>query len=415
MSAISTYLFWTCIGYAIYHFAWTLWFRVALPRAKYAKDVNFNPFVSVILSLRGKDPFVATTIRNLLKQDYENYELQIIVDSESDPVWESLEDFRDEKRIKFSILEDRLKTCSLKCSAIVQAIARVAPETEVIALADADVMPSSTWLRKLVSPLKDPGIGVVTGNQWFSPAKNRVGSVIRSLWNAGAIIVTFLAKHTWAGSCAMRLKDVKDSGLIEQWRKTIVDDGPIDGAMRKLSVKTVFVSDLISVNREECSFGFSIRYNSRMLTWSRIYEWGFIATFLHMLFTVAMVLVTLGAAVYELVNGQTGSAVLLMSGLLSIQFMLFLGYLLTEDAVRVSGPEIVDQIDKFSVRKGLLFFFMIPAALFVYCIAAVKATFAKKIQWRNATYEIKNRFDIRVVDDKPFSSASMPVDQTSSI
>ena len=114
MSTVSIYLFWICVGYAAYHFAWAIWFRVALPNSKSPDHPDFNPFVSVILSLRGKDPFVAKTIRNLLEQRYERYELQIIVDSQSDPVWETLEEFRDHPRIKISILEDRLKTCSLK-------------------------------------------------------------------------------------------------------------------------------------------------------------------------------------------------------------------------------------------------------------------------------------------------------------
>ena len=408
-------LIWICIGYAAYHFAWAVWFRLVLPLNKSPNHPDFSPFTSVIMSLRGKDPFVGQTIKNLLAQDYPAYELQIIVDSETDPVWETLKEFENHPLIKISILEDRLKTCSLKCSAIVQAIANVAQETEVIALADADIAPSKLWLRRLVSPLRDPKIGVVTGNQWFSPTKNKMGSVIRSLWNAGAIVVTFLAKHTWAGSCAMRLQNVKDSGLIDQWRKTIVDDGPIDGAMRKLKVKTVFSADLITVNKEDCDFAFSIRYNSRMLTWSRIYEWGFVATFLHMAFTVGMVLTALGFTVYEAARGNTATALSLLGSLLVIQLTLTAAYFLTESALRIVHDEIRDQLSPFSLSKLLTFFCMIPAALFVYCIAAVKATFAKKVKWRDATYVIKNRFDVRVVEDKPFSANSLPVDQTSSI
>lgn len=415
MSFVSHILFWTCLGYAAYHFAWAIWFRIALPRARFADHPDFKPFVSIILSLRGRDPFVAQTIRNLVDQRYPDYELQIIVDSESDPVWESLHEFEDHPRVRISVLEDRLKTCSLKCSAIVQAIAQVDKQTEVIALADADIAPSEFWLSRLTSPLRDPRIGVVTGNQWFSPTGHRVGSTVRSLWNAGALIVTFLAKHTWAGSCAMRLQDVKDSGLIEQWRKTIVDDGPIDGAMRKLSVKTVFVSDLISVNREECDFRFSVRYNSRMLTWSRIYEWGFVATFLHMLFTVSMVLSTLTVAVHEWISGHPTSALMLGGALLMIPWTLLAAYLLVESAIRAAGPEIAPRISPFSLRKAGMLLMMIPVALGVYCVSAVKATFAKQVRWREVTYEIRNRFDIQVIDDRPFSATQMPVDQTSSI
>ncbi|MEC9094342.1 MAG: glycosyltransferase [Planctomycetota bacterium] len=415
MHSLSALIFWTCIGYAAYHFAWAAWFRWILPSARSPKHPDFQPSAVVILSLRGKDPFVGSTIRSLLDQDYSQYELKIIVDSSTDPVWETLREFENHPRIRISILEERLKTCSLKCSAIVQAIREISPKTEVIALADADIVPSRYWLQRIVSPLKDPEIGVVTGNQWFSPKQNRVGSVVRSLWNAGALVVTFLFKHTWAGSCAMRLQDVKDCGLIEKWRKTIVDDGPIDGAMRKLSCKTVFVSDLISVNSEECDFAFSIRYNSRMLTWSRIYEWGFVGTFLHMLFTILMIGVALALTIMEFASGSFVSGFLLIAGLLTIQLALFAAYLLTESALRAVGGEIKEQLAPVSVSRYLKFFVLIPVALVVYSIAALRATFTKQVQWRDATYEIKNGFEIRLLEDQPFSASSLPVDQTSSI
>ncbi len=415
MFSPSVIIFGTCVGYAIYHLAWAVWFRISLPQSVSSNQTDFQPHATVILSLRGRDPFVAQTIRNLLAQDYSNYELKIIVDSATDPVWESLKEFEGHPRLKISILQSRLKTCSLKCSAIVQAIADISKKTEVIALVDADIAPSRSWLRRLVGPLKDPTVGVVTGNQWFSPKENRAGSIIRSLWNAAALLVTYLFKHTWAGSCAMRLSDVKESGLIDRWRKTIVDDGPIDGAMRKLSIKTVFIGDLITVNREECDVPFSIKYNSRMLTWSRIYEWGFVVTLLHMLFTVGMVLTALAMAGIELANGNIGTAGMLLAGLLSIQLLLFVAYLLTESTMRAINQEIAEQISPMTIRRAAKLIALIPAALAVYSISAIKATFAKKIEWRNATYEIGHKWEVRLLDDQPFAASALPADQTTSI
>ena len=415
MFSPSVIIFGTCVGYAIYHLAWAVWFRISLPNSVTTNQTDFQPHATVILSLRGRDPFVAQTIRNLLAQDYSNYELRIIVDSATDPVWESLKEFEGHPRLKISILQSRLKTCSLKCSAIVQAIAAISNKTEVIALVDADIAPSHSWLRRLVGPLKDPTVGVVTGNQWFSPKENRPGSIIRSLWNAAALLVTYLFKHTWAGSCAMRLSDIKESGLIDRWRKTIVDDGPIDGAMRKLSVKTVFIGDLITVNREECDVPFSIKYNSRMLTWSRIYEWGFVVTLLHMLFTVGMVVTALVTAGIELANGHFGISGMLLAGLLSIQLLLFVAYLFTESTMRAINQEISEQITPMTPRRAAKFIVLIPAALAVYSISAIKATFAKKIEWRNATYEIGHKWEVRLLDDQPFAASALPADQSTSI
>ena len=213
----------------------------------------------------------------------------------------------------------------------------------------------------------------------------------------------------------MRLSDIKESGLIDRWRKTIVDDGPIDGAMRKLSVKTVFIGDLITVNREECDVPFSIKYNSRMLTWSRIYEWGFVVTLLHMLFTVGMVVTALVTAGIELANGHFGISGMLLAGLFSIQLLLFVAYLFTESTMRAINQEISEQITPMTPRRAAKFIVLIPAALAVYSISAIKATFAKKIEWRNATYEIGHKWEVRLLDDQPFAASALPADQSTSI
>lgn len=213
----------------------------------------------------------------------------------------------------------------------------------------------------------------------------------------------------------MRLDEVKKSGLIDKWKKTIVDDGPIDGAMRKLNVKTVFISDLITINHEECDLAFTLKYNARMLTWSRIFEWGFVATFLHMLFTVSLILMTLGMAGSGLWTGETTPALKLVGGVLFIQAALFAAYLVTESAIRSIGPEFGSQLTPLSFGRALKILSLIPVALVIYCLAAIHASFAKRIKWRDATYEIRNRFDIRVIDDKPFSTGALPADQTTSL
>ena len=134
-----------------------------------------------------------------------------------------------------------------------------------------------------------------------------------------------------------------------------------------------------------------------------------------MLFTVAMVLTALTMSGIELANGNLGTGAMLLSGLLAIQLLLFVAYLLTEATMRAINQEIAAQITPMTFDRAMKFIILIPAALVVYSISAIKATFAKKVEWRNATYEIGHKFEVRLLDDQPFAASALPADQSTSI
>ena len=106
---------------------------------------------------------------------------------------------------------------------------------------------------------------------------------------------------------------------------------------------------------------------------------------------------------------------MLLAGLLSIQLLLFVAYLFTESTMRAINQEISEQITPMTPRRAAKFIVLIPAALAVYSISAIKATFAKKIEWRNATYEIGHKWEVRLLDDQPFAASALPADQSTSI
>lgn len=55
-----------------------------------------------------------------------------------------------------------------------------------VALIDADVEAYTDWLRDLVSPLSQPGVGATTGVRWFVPTSTNAGSLVRYVWNSAA-------------------------------------------------------------------------------------------------------------------------------------------------------------------------------------------------------------------------------------
>ena len=84
------------------------------------------------------------------------------------------------------MLTQRLETCSLKSSALLQAVRGLPADIEVVAVVDADVVAPVWWLRELVRPFADPQVVMSGGLRWFLPEQTNCGSGIRRIWGAAA-------------------------------------------------------------------------------------------------------------------------------------------------------------------------------------------------------------------------------------
>ena len=201
---------------------------------------KFNPKTALILCLRGADPSLQDCLRSIDSQDFEDLQLHVVVDDMSDPALEVVNEFRSNSKLAVSIhqIEDRLETCSLKCSAIITAINAIDLDREVVALIDADAIVTPQWLSTLVQPLANPEVGVSTGNRWFRiPEKHRLGAAVRGVWNAAAVVQMYLYEIPWGGSLAFRREVIDKAGLLEHWSQWFLRRHDVDtySSSRRLS------------------------------------------------------------------------------------------------------------------------------------------------------------------------------------
>ena len=294
-------------------------------------------------------------------------------------------------------------SCGLKCTSLVQAIESLDESTEIVCMIDADVCPHPKWLAELVSPLQDPKVGVVTGNHWFAPEDHSAGSLLRSLWNAGAIVPTCFFSNPWAGTCAIRRKDIEAAGLVDIWKRSIVDDGPIRDAMAPLNKKIQFLPSLIMINRERCTLGYLAKYIARMLTWSRMYERTFIFTVLHLFFFGGTLVSAVGVLAASLFTGQFGAAAIMALGLTGSSVLLLLGYLVVRSAVAYSAKGRGAVLAPLSFKRIVRLTLFIPAVLGIYGWATVKAMMARRVQWREITYRIDGKSEVEMLRYQPLA------------
>ena len=368
---------------------------------------NLQSKAAVLMSVRGCDPSLKNSLLGILNQDYADYEVHLVVDHRSDPAWEFVHklkaDHDHHDLLKIQEMHNPGDDCSLKCHSLVQAFNSLKSQPEYIALLDADVTPHKTWLVELLGPLLTSTTGGVTGNQWFEPTgRAGFGTLLRSAWNSGSLILSINFANPWAGSFAMRTEDMKQSGLIETWGESAVDDGPITEAVHGIGKQIVFAPSLIMVNREACSLRYTGRWVTRMLTWSRMHEKTFFITILHAVFSNAVMLANFAMLFYALMAGSwfigiVSLVALILSGLLSAW-----AYRVSRNCVEHSCQLRGEAIKPMTIGRDHAAFWMIAPAHLLYGFSMVKALMAKRVTWREIHYRLEGGTRIKRLTYQPF-------------
>ncbi|MCY2973194.1 MAG: glycosyltransferase family 2 protein [Planctomycetota bacterium] len=374
------------------------------------------PQAAVLLSLRGADPHLASGLRQLREQNYPRYEIRIVVDSDADPAWEVVNEIVCEPGrvpIRTGTLRDPLETCSLKCSSLVQLVEELPDAIEVVVLADADLVFDANWLRELVAPLANPRVGATYGNRWFWPDKARWGSLVRYLWNVAAVVPMYVLKIPWGGTFAIRTSALKNSGLIEKWKTSVVDDAPVRSALEEISLRLEFVPGRMMVNREDCGLPFSLDFIKRQLTWTKLYHPNWWVVVFHA-FTTALILLlaVVGAPLIWFAGEPFAAAILAGSWLGYTLWMVGLVWLM-EVGVRNVLLQRGQRVVTFDACWYCKLFFAILLTQLVHIVAVALAMTRRKVRWRGIDYEVLGPWNIRMIRYDHYTHVSAQDSNTS--
>ena len=320
---------------------------------------DYRPETLVIIPVRGVDFSLKENLQSIQNQEYENFKLICVVDTEND---ESLNIIK-ELGIEYIVSSYNCRKCSGKVRAISTAIDTYR-EYDVYLLADSDINVKNNWLLNMVMPLKNPDAGISTTFPYFEP-RGGFWSEVKEIWGfvGMGLMESKLTRFGWGGSLAFRKELIEDS--MDFFSEHISDDTALTKICKNKGKKIYYVDvampDINSPDNFDVFFEWANRQTALSISASpKVYYYG-------MLFYGSYLLLFLSA--------------IFMGTFYSAYYFLFL------------IPAIVYIYNMLKRLKRVKIVNIIGAIILpvVYMINLLIAKRMKNIKWRGNTYDIQDK------------------------
>lgn len=384
---------------------WSRRFSAALSRRQQPVSDGDLPKAAVILSLRGADPSLRRCLEGLLQQDYPDYEVRIVVDSEDDPsasvVAAALEN-RGAIPVTVRVLCDRRSTCSLKSSALLQTVGELDDSIAAIAIVDSDVVPHRNWLRDLMSPLQDPAVGAANGLRWFAPAAPRAGDIVRKYWGIAAAIQMHKFRIPWGGSLAIRRDVFRDPRMIERWRHHATEDASLYDALQSMKLKGVLVPAATMINCETADLVGSFRFIRRQLLWLWLSHSAARQIVCEALVAAVILWLPPLVALSAMATGDMLAALLALAAWMTNQVGMAAIVVRTSVPPRRIAEARGEKVPCFETTLWLMAMGLVTQV--IYQAAVVSMLCLRRIEWRGISYRFDSAGRFRMIEYRPYVS-----------
>ena len=393
-----------------------------------APETAYRPKATVILALRGGDPFLQRCLEGLLSQDYGCYAVRIVVDHPDDPALKTVREVLAEHTASFQpetpvgtndvellVVSRHRETCALKCNSLLEAVERLDAETEVVVTLDADTNPYPSWLAELVEPLSDDRFAAATGMRWYFPPKGNAGTLVRYLWNAAAFVQMYFYKIPWGGSLAMRRELFTQNDLVHRWEHALTDDASLVSVTRQSGKRIAYVTSVLMSNRETCRIVPFYYWVRRQMLFTKLYHPSWPAVLSQCLLIslpqMALVALMFGTAV-------TGKwcEFCQTTGTFALYWLAVLGTLFPmESAIR----KIIKRTNTVPERPTRRMIFAtvlaVPLTQAIYTLAVISLFGLKEVDWRGVRYRLLSQGKVQLLEYKPFHEPEVKMETTDSL
>src|SRR5580693_6332408 len=206
--------------------------------------------VSILKPLRGTDPEMYESFRSHCLQDYPDYEIIFGVSDANDPAIQLVGRLKAEfpsHAIRLMVCPEKLGN-NIKVSNLAQMVRQ--SRHEYIIVNDSDIRVEPDYLRRVLAPLADPEIGLVTC-LYRGIANSTLGSRLESIgitdFCGGVLVAQTVENGIRFGlgsTLAFRRRDLQAIGGFEALVDYLADDYQIGSRIAALGLK-VKLSDIV--------------------------------------------------------------------------------------------------------------------------------------------------------------------------
>ncbi len=376
--------------------------RAARPQTQ--RYAGYRPPAVVIVPFKGVEPALRENLRGLFTQDYPDYRLMLIVESEDDPACpflrEAIEDHPN-RQAELLVAGPADPDEGQKIHNLLAAVRKLkqddAGET-VWVFADSDAVPGPHWLGELVGPLAQERTAVTTGFRWLVP-ESRDGTSPPPFWARIASIINSSATgfirreqytHAWGGSMAMRVTTAEQSDLIGRWQGAISDDYQVTRMARDLERRVYFVPECLVASPVDYNLKELLNFAFRQYLITRVYAPGvyYGALLIHALYFAG-----LASTIALLFRSEPEFARAYAVGVLIWVFIANqVRATLRHRVVRLTlGPDVVRKLKPtFTLERWTT-----PLWLGINLLLLASALFGRTITWRGIRYRLDGPQSIR--------------------
>jgi len=147
---------------AIFYYCYCIYAAVDFFTNQPSINPNFHPSVTILKPLCGLEPDAYHNLSSFVKQDYPEYQIVFAVRENTDPIIPIVEQLQKdfpEKDLSL-VIDPRVIGTNLKVSNLANAILKA--KYDILIIADSDIVVESDYLKRVVRPLANEKVGVVT-------------------------------------------------------------------------------------------------------------------------------------------------------------------------------------------------------------------------------------------------------------
>jgi hypothetical protein len=240
-------------------------------------ELRDGPVAVVIIPIRGATDNLHALWAGLRRQTYRRWRLVFVVESELDPAHAALARLivpGSAGQPPTEIVVAGFATRSAqKIHNQLAAIAALRPDDAVLVFADADIVPASDWLMRLIEPLSNQEVWLATGYRWMTPGDHRLSTAYACLMNASIATMPRPMRWglAWGGSMAIRRTTLEAIDIERWWRHSLSDDLQITRAIRQHGGTVYSPRELLVASPTACSWRQLVEFGRRQYTLVRAY------------------------------------------------------------------------------------------------------------------------------------------------